>query len=198
MLYQLSHFFKNKFPFAWSVVEWFNEKLFLLLYGRRLQHLSSCLNKYPTNYQIREATLDDVQPMVNFFDNQPQEAFFYFHPHEFDENNLRQLVKKKSFLMYLVSNSNNEIVGYFFLRCFFNGKCFRGKIVDYRWRGKGIAVLMGKISTTIAKTLRMRMFGTISKSNLPSLASSQESNEIKIIKELPNDYLYIEYLPKTD
>ena len=100
--------------------------------------------------------------------------------------------------MYLVSNSNNEIVGYFFLRCFFNGKCFRGKIVDYRWRGKGIAVLMGKISTTIAKTLRMRMFGTISKSNLPSLASSQESNEIKIIKALPNDYLYIEYLPKTD
>lgn len=198
MIYKISHWLMNKIPFMWKVIEFCNEKLFVLRYKKKLGQIHGLLDDYQNEYRIVEASFKNIPSLVSFFSEQPQDSFTFFHPHEFDEKNLRQLVKKKSFLMYLVSNSNNEIVGYFFLRCFFNGKCFRGKIVDYRWRGKGIAVLMGKISTTIANTLRMRMFGTISKSNLPSLASSQESNEIKIIKELPNDYLYIEYLSKTD
>lgn len=96
----------------------------------------------------------------------------------------------------VIAKKENQIVGYVFLRCFFNGKCFRGKMVDYRWRGKGIAVLLGEVSTEIASVLRLRMFGTISKKNAASLYSSQASNDIKIVEELPDDYLYIEYLPK--
>lgn len=182
----------------WKVIEFCNEILFVLRYQNKLKRIHGLLDDYKNEFRIVEASIEIIPSLVSFFAEQPKDSFTYFHPHEFDENSLRRLVKKKSFLMFLVSNSNNEIVGYFFLRCFFNGKCFRGKMVDYRWRGKGIAVLMGKITTTIANTLRMRMFGTVSKSNLSSLASSQESNEIKIVKELPNDYLYIEYLPKTD
>ena len=79
---------------------------------------------------------------------------------------------------------------------FFIGKCFSGKVVDYRWRVKGIAVLMGELSTDIASALKLRMFGTISKNNASSLHSSQASNKIRILEELPDDYLYIEYLPK--
>jgi hypothetical protein len=88
------------------------------------------------------------------------------------------------------------MVGYFFLRCFFLGKCFRGKIVDYRWRNQGIAKMMGRISTDIAVRLGLRIYGAISRENVTSMASSSAVNEIKIIKDLPNNYVYIEYLPK--
>ena len=197
MLYQLSHIIKEKFPFVWDFIELINEKLFLLRYGRRLQNISCYLEKYQGEYQIKEASLDEIRPMVSFFKEQPQESYKYFQPHGFDEKSLKKLINRKSQIMILVEKGN-QIVGYVFLRCFFNGKCFRGKVVDYRWRGKGIAVLMGKLSTDIATALNLRLFGTISKNNVSSLHSSQASNEIVILKELPDNYYYIEYLPKKE
>lgn len=197
MLYQLSHFIKDKLPFVWSFIEFINEKLFLLRYGRRLRHINDCLEKYQGIYQIQEATKTDVLSMVSFFKEQPEESFRFFQPHGFDEKSLKKLIKRKSQIMILVKKEN-RIVGYMFMRCFFNGKSFRGKMVDYRWRGKGIAILLGELSTDIATLLRLRLFGTISKDNVSSMRSSQASNEIKVIEELPNDYLYIEYLPKQE
>ena len=197
MLYQLSHFIKDRLPFVWSFIEFINEKLFLLRYGRRLRHINDCLEKYQGVYQIQEATKTDVPSMVSFFKEQPEESFQYFQPHGFDEKSLKKLIQRKSQIMLLVKQKS-QIVGYVFLRCFFNGKCFRGKMVDYRWRGKGIGVLLGELSTEVATMLGLRLYGTISKDNVSSMRSSQASNEIKVIEELPNDYLYIEYLPKLD
>ena len=181
----------------WDIVEFFNEKLFLVRYGKHLKHLNSCLEKYQGEYLIKETTLDDLTPLVTFFSRQPQESFEFFQPHGFDEKSLKRLIKRKSYLMYIVKK-DDDIIGYLFLRCFFMGKCYRGKMVDINWRGKGVAVLMGKVATEITATLRLRMFGTISKANTASMFSSQASNEIRIVKELPNDYLYIEYLPKIN
>lgn len=195
MLYQLSHYIKDKLPFVWDIMEYINEKLFLLRYGRRLRNIPDCLGNLHGDYQIKEAGKADLSLLVDFFKEQPPEAFTYFHPHGFDEKSLKKLINRKSHLMFLAQHEN-QIVGYVFLRCFFNGKCFRGKMVDYRWRGKGIAVLLGEVSTEIASVLQLRMFGTISKKNAASLYSSQASNDIKIVEELPDDYLYIEYLPK--
>lgn len=197
MLYQLSHFIKDRLPFVWNVIEYINEKLFLLRYGSQFQNISRCLEKYQGEYQIKEASLDEVLPMVTFFEEQPQESYKYFQPHGFDEKSIKRIINRKSQIMIL-AKKENQIVGYMFLRCFFNGKCFRGKVVDYRWRGKGIAVLLGEVSTDIASALKLRMFGTISRNNVSSLHSSQASNEIKILEELPDNYLYIEYLPKKE
>ena len=196
-MYQLAHFIIKHFPFLWNIVEFFNAKLFWVRYGRRLKHLRVCLEKYQGEYKIKEASLDDLSSLVEFFARQPQESYEFFQPHGFDEKSLKTLIKRESYLMYIVERGDG-IIGYMFLRCFFMGKCYRGKMVDINWRGKGIAVLMGKVSTDITSALGLRMFGTISKANTASLLSSQASNEIRIVKELPNDYLYIEYLPKNN
>ena len=55
---------------------------------------------------------------------------------------------------------------------------------------------MGKVSMDITTALGMRMYGTISPENKASLASASAVNNVRVIKELPNHYLYIEYLPK--
>lgn len=195
-MYQLAHFIIKHFPFLWDIVEFFNEKLFLVRYGKRLRNNHGYLEKYQGEYSIKEVALNDLSSLVAFFARQPQESFEFFQPHGFDEKSLRQLIKRKSYLMYIVEKGD-DIIGYLFLRCFFMGKCYRGKMVDINWRGKGIAVLMGKVATDIASVLGIRMFGTISKANTASMLSSQASNEIRIVKELPNDYMYIEYLPKN-
>lgn len=196
MLYKLSHFIKDNLLFVWNLIEWLNEKLFLLLYGKRVKSISEYLKKRKEDYQIKEANQNDVFSLVAFFTKQPQEAFAYFQPHGFDEKSIRRLVNRKSHLLYLVLDTDNVIVGYFFLRCFFIGKCFLGKMVDHEHQGKGIGQIMCRTAMEIASLLKMRMFETISKDNISSLYSTQKVLDTKLIKELGNNYIYIEDFPK--
>lgn len=48
----------------------------------------------------------------------------------------------------------------------------------------------------LASILKLRMYETISKDNLSSLYSTQKVLDVKIIRELPDNYLYIEDFPK--
>ena len=93
-------------------------------------------------------------------------------------------------------NDNGQIIGYFFLRFFATGKAFRGKIVDMNYRGRGIAKMMGACATEIAFLSGFRLMGTISKKNIASINSSKAVNNINIIKELDDGYIYVEYLSK--
>jgi hypothetical protein len=196
-MYRLVHWLKDTFPFLWEIIEGLNSWFFGIRYGSKLKVGSDYLSTFNGDYQLREANPSDTDTIVRFFKEQPEEAFTFFKPHAFDAKTILKLIKRKSYLFFLVMK-DDTMVGYFFLRCFAQGKCFRGKIVDYRWRNKGIAKLMGKASTAVAMKLGLRIFGTISKENVTSMASAAAVNEIRIIKELPNDYVYIEYLPKQN
>ena len=108
---------------------------------------------------------------------------------------IQKILKNKAFQTFVVTE-HDMIVGYFFLRSFINGKCFRGKIVDKDCQRRGIAKLMGVAMTKVAQHLDLRMFGSISPENYASMASAKASNDIKIHKTLENGYYYIEFLPK--
>lgn len=195
MLYKLSHFIKDRLPFIWNLIESANEKLFQLRYGSRLQNVPACLEQYQDVYRIKEATLEDVQSMVAFFARQPEEAYTYFQPHDFDEKSIKRLVKNKAYLIFLVCN-DKDIVGYYFLRCFFIGKSFLGKMVDHGHQGKGIGKMMCLSAMDVATVLHLRMFETISKDNISSLYSTQKVLDTRIIEEMENNYIYIEDFPK--
>jgi hypothetical protein len=138
---------------------------------------------------LRERHLEDL---ARFFKEQPGSAFEFFKPHAFDAKTLDKLCSNKSFLAFVVKE-NNRIVGYFFLRCFFIGKCFRGKIVDYRHRNKGIAKMMGLIMHNIAQYLGIPAYSTISPDNVASLKSSGAVAEFEILKQLDNGDYYVKY-----
>lgn len=222
MLYEIAHFVKERFGFIWDMVEWGNGTAFSLMKGNAMKKIPSVLKECSDKYEIRVADVADVDGLVKFFANQPEEAFTFFKPHEFDAKAVEKVVKNKAFLTFIVLSNDNtstssaqaanidhsnlsnpsnisepkQIVGYFFLRCFVNGKAFRGKIVDKDYQGRGIAKLMGVAMTKVATTLGVRMFGSISPENYASLASAKASNEIKIHKTLENGYYYIEFLEK--
>lgn len=195
MLYELAHIIKERFGFIWDVVEWGNASFFSIFHNSQLKSLPALLTECSNEYVFSLAEISDSEKLEKFFCDQPEKAFEFFKPHEFDKKSIEKVIKNKAFLTFVVLK-DNAIVGYFFLRCFVNGKCFRGKIVHKDWQGKGIAKQMGIVMTKVAQALGLRMFGTISPDNFASLASSKASNEVKILKTLDNGYYYIEYLAK--
>lgn len=183
-------------PFIWNFIELANALSFKLLFGRKLSAISKTLSKFNKESIIYSlADIDDVESLAELFQRQPEDAFKYFKPHKFDKGTIRKLINNPAFIIILAKN-NSTVVGYAFLRCFANGKAFRGKLVDIEFRGRGIAKNFGIITTEIASTLGIKLFGTISKSNISSMASSKSSNEVRVIEELPDNYLLIQYLPK--
>lgn len=195
MIYEIAHFIKNKISFLWSIAEQTNAFVFSLLYKNKVNKLDNILLNISPEYIFRIATDKDIDNLIIFFNKQPKEAYTFFKPHDFDYKSIKKIIQNKAFLTFIVTK-NDKIVGYFFLRCFINGKCFRGKIVHKDWQGKGIAKLMGIAMTRVSEFLGLHMFGSISPENYASMASAKASNEIKVHKTLDNGYYYIEFLPK--
>lgn len=198
MLYEVAHFIKDKFSFIWNAVEWGNETIFTLQHKKGLKDIPEILRKVSSDtLTVRQTKDSDVAPLVTFFAEQPEEAYKFFKPHGFDEKSLKKVLRNKSFMTFVVTEGD-LIVGYFFLRSFVNGKCFKGRMVDYRQRGKGIAKFMGIAINNVATHLGMRIYTTISPENYASLASTKAVNDIKIVKTLENGYYYIECTPKKN
>lgn len=195
MLYKLAHILQDKLPFIWEVIEWVNSTLFVLRYGSKLRNIPSILKKYEGVYQVREANIADVDALVAFFLGQPKESYDFFQPHEFDAKTIKRLIERESYLFFIVLDEQ-KIIGYYFLRSFFMGKSYLGKIVHDCYRGKGIGKMMCLSAMEVATTIGLHMYETISKENLASLYSSQKVLDVKIIEEMDNNYIYVEDLPK--
>lgn len=190
---------KRKTPWIWILIEYINSFFINLLYGQKIrvataEALTKCIN---SGYKFRQLEESDLKSLETMFTVQPKGFDQYFNPHKFDIQTLRRLYENDSFLM-LGAFEEDKIIGYFFIRFFVNRSAFRGKMVDIGYQGRGIAKQMGNIMTRISLDAGFRVFGTINKENIGSLASSKAVNDIKVIKELPDNYIYVEYTYKHE
>lgn len=191
MLYKLAHILRDKFSWAWNLIEWVNALLFSWRYGRRLKGFS--FTTVPEGYDILSIKEIATEKLVEFFRRQPEEAFTYFHPHGFDEKSIRRLQKNKAFLGYILLNKVDEkIAGYCFNRCFFHGQGFRGRMVDIDYRGKGLGTAMNKILNEVGFGIGLRLFETVSKDNVASYRSAISASNVKVVKEMPGNEVYLE------
>jgi len=92
----------------------------------------------------------------------------------------------------------DKLIGYFFLRCFINKQCFIGRIIDREYQGKGISKNMALILLNSSWAANFRVFSTISKYNVKSLASYPSIAIPRIVRTLDNDYIYYEWLKKNE
>ena len=179
MLYELAHAIQNKMPLLWEVVEGLNAAFCGIKIGKRLQ-LQDCLTG-----GVRIADVNDAGRLADFFARQSEESFKWFRPHAFDEKTLRKLLERKSYIIY-VQEENGEIIGYAFLRCFRNGKCFLGKMVDVKHQGKGVCTKLCEVGMDIAQKTGFRMFESINKENIGSMKASQKACDVIVVEELDN------------
>ena len=190
MLYNLAHTIQDKLPWVWDMVEEANAAVFALQKSRRLKALDACCEP-----GVRLATEADAAALALFFARQPEEAFRWFRPHPFDEASMRRLLRRRSYIIY-VQEENGQIAGYAFLRCFCNGKCFLGKMVDKDHQGKGICTQLCAVGMRMASALGIRMFESINKDNMGSMKASQKACRVVVVEELEGGDVLIEDLPR--
>ena len=188
-------FIKHHCKFLWNLAEYGNGILVGWFYGRRIVSVVSRVltETSSVNQEYRLLRLEDVSEVCTLFLRQPENSYLYFNPHAFDEKTIRRLLKNPSFLMMGVFDGN-KLIGYFFLRFFMNRHSFTGYLVDYNYQGQGIARKMGRAMFRIAWTNHFRTFATVSRNNSRALAAYRAINDFKVVKELPDNYIYIEYL----
>ena len=189
MLYQLAHNIQEKCPWMWEAVEELNAAVcgWKIGNGTRLQKCMSV--------GVRIANINDAGRLKDFFVRQPEDSYKWFRPHGFDEATLRKLLRRKSYIIY-VMEEDDEIIGYAFLRCFVNGKCFLGKMVDVNHQGKGVCTKLCAVGMNMVETLGWRMFESINKENVGSMKASQKACDVILVEELENGDVLIEDRPK--
>ena len=193
MLYKLAHIIRDKFSWLWDIIEYLNSFLFNIRYGKKLKNID--FKNIPEGYEVTPINAIETKRMVEFFSCQPEDAFKFFHPHGFDEKSIKKLQKNKAFLGYvLLDKLNNKIAGYCFNRCFFHGQGFRGRMVDIEYRGKGLGTTMNKLLNEVGFVIGVRLFETVSKDNVASYKSALSASNVRVVKELPNNELYLEII----
>ncbi len=192
-LYSIAHFLKDKLSCLWNMIESINSILFSVRYGKKVKAFS--FTTVPEGYNavpMKDVSTDDL---VRFFDHQPEEAYTYFKPHGFDSKSIKRLQKNKSYLAYILKDvANGKIAGYCFNRSFFNGKGFRGRMVDIDYRGKGLGTAMNKMLNEVGFGIGLRLFESVSRDNIASYRSALSASNVKIVKELPHNELYLEII----
>ena len=190
-VYKIAHIVKDRLPFIWDAIEKVNEWLFVLRYGKKVKNMAvTCM---PEGYELVELKDIETTLIVKFFEHQPEDAYTFFKPHGFDEKSIKRLQKNKSYLAYLlIDKANGQIAGYCFNRCFFQGKGFRGRMVDVNYRGKGLGIAMNKMLNEVGFGIGLRLFESVSKDNVASYKSALSASNVKVVKELPHNELYLE------
>lgn len=189
MIYELAHWLQSTCPWIWDGIEALNAEICGLKIGNEKEFRKFLLA------DVRIADVNDACRLSEFFARQPEESFKWFRPHAFDEKTMRKLLERKSYIIYVLEEEG-EIVGYAFLRCFMNGKCFLGKMVDVNHQGKGVCTKLCEVGMNIAQKTGFRMFESINKDNIGSMKASQKACDVIVVEELDNGDLLIEDRPK--
>ena len=177
MLYKIAHILRDKLGWLWNFIEYMNGILFSLKYGKKLKRIA--LNEVPAGYVVQPIRTMPTEKLVAFFQHQPKESFAFFHPHGFDAGSIKVIQRNKAFLGYVLIDSTNE-----------------GRMVDIDYRGKGLGTAMNKILNEVGFGIGLRLFESVSKDNVASYKSALSASNVKVVKELPHNELYLEILPE--
>ena len=183
---------KQWLPWVWDMIEYLNGRCVRLLHGRKIDSaIDAALRSVDSEYAYKKLTKTHVEQLVQFISQQPAGFDTFFKPHGFTAKDFKRVLTNGTFILIGVFDGE-KLIGYCFIRFFINKSAFRGKIVDKEYQGRGIAKQMGLIMSKIASNAGFRVYATISKDNVASLKSAKYGSSIEVIKELPDNYLYVE------
>jgi hypothetical protein len=191
-------YIKHRLPFLWRWIEYFNGLVFCILYRKRMRVAAqeAIDSEKLQGFRFKILEQSNSQQLAALLAEQPPERLAHFKPHGFDVSSIARQANNPAFLMF-GAFSDQRLVGYFFLRCFANRRCFVGRMIDHRNDRLGIGRAMNRIMYQTAWNSGFRVFTTVSKENQMVIRSHSRNPAARIIKELPNNYLLIEFLRDT-
>ncbi|MEQ6890037.1 hypothetical protein ABE957_15290 [Halomonas sp. CS7] len=196
MITRVLLFIKHHLPWVWQLVEWLNARLFELLHRRRMQRQTQrAFAEFSLEgFSFRPIRSEELPQLMALLERQGEARLHYFRPHDFTLLSLRRVCANPAFLMFGVWDDHGTLVGYFFLRCFWNHRCFVGRLIDQPSEGQGIGRVMNQIMYHTAWWSGFRCMTTISKHNHAVMRSHQNNPHARIVGELSNDYLLVEFV----
>ena len=188
-------YIKHHLNFLWCCIDWLNSVLFRLLHGKKFYYVTKNViaSHALSGFDFRLIKSGDLKNLQIFLSAQPSGRIAFFKPHGFDKKTLQKVFANPAFLMMAVFDGP-RMAGYFFLRCFWNKKCFVGRLIDKSYEGKGIGRIMNEIMYHAAWESGFRCFSTISRNNKLVMKSHSKNKNIKELKELDDDYILIEFV----
>lgn len=192
-------FIKHRIPWMWLLVDWLNARLYSLLHRRRMAaQCDRALQQFGLDgFEFRPVTVDDLGELESMLCRQGEERLKYFQPHGFDHASLARMLVNPAFLMFGVFHER-ALVGYFFLRCFWNRKCFVGRLIDEPFERRGIGRVMNQIMYNTAWWSGFRCFTTISRDNHSVMRSHQNNPVARTRGKLANNYVLVEFVEDAD
>ncbi len=141
---------------------------------------------------IRPLTESDLSGLKAFLDTMPDFHLKFFHPHDFDEQSLIKVLRSRAFLNYGLF-INDELTAYGLLKVSPTGSGFMGQLVSPDWCGRGLGRYLVAYLYWQASIAKLRPRATISCDNKVSLHAHASVADYRIVAELPNNYLMIEF-----
>ncbi|ODS63306.1 MAG: hypothetical protein ABS41_07375 [Arenimonas sp. SCN 70-307] len=187
-------FVKHRLPVLWTLVDWLNARLFAFRHASRMRGVVDevCSEFLLPGFEFRSLGASDLLALSLLIERQGEDRLRYFQPHGFDPRTLGRMLSNPAFLMFGVWEKD-EICGYFFLRCFWNRRCFVGRLIDKEFERRGIGRVMNQIMYHIAWRAGFRCMTTISRHNRAVMRSHERNPHARLLGELPNDYLLVEF-----
>lgn len=184
---------KHRFPGFYRLVEWANGGLFSLRYRNMERIAADALDSVQTDgcrFSLMEK--EDLPALQKLLEGQSKEYLRWFNPHSFDIKTLEKRFRNPAFLMMKVTAPEGNLIGYFFLRCFFIGRAFAGLAVDEAWQNRGIGTAIWAVCADICNRMGLRMQATISTDNKPSVASCKRGTDAQAVANLEDGYVAVE------
>ena len=187
-------YIKHRMPWLWRLVDWLNTRLYSLLHGSRMRaQRDRAFEQYRLDgFEFRPVTAHDLSELERMLCRQGGKRLKYFQPHGFDNASLARMLANPAFLMFGVFDEQ-RLVGYFFLRCFWNRKCFVGRLIDEPFERRGIGRVMNQIMYHTAWWSGFHCYTTISRRNTAVIRSHRNNPHARFVGELGNDFILVEF-----
>jgi hypothetical protein len=197
---RLAYLIKYRAPGLFRVIERAGRTVTVLRFGRRRERalanarIRGTVGGRPA--EIRPMEEGEVARLTDFLAAMPEEHLRFFHPHGFDAREVERVLRSRAFMAYGLF-VEGEFVAYGLLKLSPGGSAFRGRLVAPSFIGLGLGRFLSRYLEWQSLLSGLRPRATISRRNLASLNSLDVSGEVKVVSELPNDYLLIEFVGGT-
>ena len=196
MLERLAYLLKHRLPRLSRGVEWAARMATVLRFGKAIDtaqenaKLIGTVKGQPAEMRVLRTV--DTPLLQAFVEKLPSDWFEHFRPHPFDHQGLKAVLKSKAFMNYgLVIDQ--KLAGYVLLKVAPTGTGFIGLLVHPDYRGLGLGKFLVAFLYWQASLAGLRVRSTISRHNPASLRSHQAVADFRIVADLPNDYIMIEF-----
>lgn len=189
---------KHRLPVLWRLVDWVNARLYGLLHRQRMavEVARAFADFRLEGFEFAPLVADDLAALEAMLERQGAARLRYFQPHGFDHRSLVRMFSNPAFLMFGAFR-DEELVGYFFLRCFWNRKCFVGRLIDEPHEGQGVGRVMNQIMYNLAWRSGFRCMTTISRENQFIMRSHLNNPHARVLGSLANEYVLVEFVPEA-